>query len=238
MIVTQTKTALAIGLTASFLGVGGSAPYTYSVRANGAGGSIDSSTGLYTAPLALGTDIIQVVDNVGAVASSPILIGTPLILFCDIIQTQMGLANGRVYLWDQKIMQPTDSGLYVAVSVVSCKPFGSSNESDTNGNSIQSVNMYAILQVDIISRDAEARDRKEEIILALNSTYAEAQQEGNSFYIAKLPPGAQFTNLSSPDGTAIPYRFNISVAIQYFATKTMAIPYFSTFATPQVNTNS
>lgn len=248
---TQSKTALSVNLQASFLAIGGTPPYTYSVRANGAGGIINSSTGLYTAPNIINGgsygppkqiyDTIQVKDNIGAIASSQILVGSSLLLFCDIIQNQLGLANGRVYLWDQKIMEPTDSGLYVPVAVLSCKPFASVNSSDGSGsafNSTQYVSMYAQLQVDVISRDTEARDRKEEIILALNSNYARSQQEGNSFYIGQLPPGAQFVNLSSADGAAIPYRFNISVAMQYFMTKTQAVPYFSTFSTPQINTNS
>jgi hypothetical protein len=97
--------------------------------------------------------------------------------------------------------------------------------------------MYAQLQVDIISRDTEARDRKEEVILALNSNYARTQQAANSFNIGALPPGAQFVNLSEQDGAAIPYRFSIPVAIQYFFTKTTAVASFGTFQTPQVNTN-
>lgn len=248
---TQTKTALGVNLQASFLGTGGTAPYVYSVRPNGAGGSINSSTGLYTAPAVVNAgkfdqptnmyDLIQVVDNVGALATSQILVGNPLLLFCEIIQRCLGLANGRVYLWDQKLMQPTDAGLYVAVSVLSCKPFGNINSPDGSGgglNSQQFVNMYAQLQIDVTSRDFEARDRKEEVILALNSTYANQQQEANSFYIGKLPPGSQFVNLSSPDGAAIPYRFNIAVAMQYFFVKTVVDPYFDTFPTTQVVTNT
>lgn len=244
------KSALGVNLIAYFMANGGTGPYTYSVRSGGAGGTINSSTGLYTAPAVVNGglfgpptkiyDTVQVLDNVGARATAQILVGTPILLFCEIIQNQLGLANGRVYLWDQKIMEPTDAGLYIAISVLSCKPFANTNAPDGSGSGLmsdQSVNMYAQLQVDIISRGTEARDRKEEIILALNSDYARSQQEGNCFYLGSLPPGSQFVNLSSPDGAGIPYRFNISVAMQYFFVKNVAVPYFDTFATPQVNTN-
>lgn len=233
----QTLTAIAAGLTSSFLAGGGTAPYAYSVRPNGAGGSIDS-TGIYTAPLVLSSnpvqdyDVIQVLDSAGAIASASILVGTPLQLFCQVLQQELGLAQGRVYLWDQKIMQPTDAGLYIAVSVLRPKPFANTNSFQPDGTAVQSVNMYADLQLDIISRGPEARDRKEEVIMALNSNYAQSQQEVNSFYIGKLPPGAQFMNLSSPDGAAIPYRYAIGVSIQYFVTKVKAVPYYDTFATP------
>lgn len=234
----QTLTAVGPNITSSFLGVGGTMPYSYSVLSGGAGGTINGSTGKYIAPAAVPPDpsmiydTIQVTDSLGNIATADILIGTPLLLFCDIIQTQMGLATGRVYLWDQKIFQPSDNGLYVAVSVLQCKPFGNNNVLDSSGNSVQTVNMNANLQVDIISRGPEARDRKEEIIMALNSNYAQSQQEANSFYIGKLPPGGQFLNLSNVDGAAIPYRYNITVALQYFVTKTVPVPYFNTFTNP------
>ena len=247
---TQNKTALGVNLSASFLGTGGTPPYTYLVRPNGAGGTIGASSGIYTAPALVNGgsygppkkiyDIIQVNDSAGALATSQILVGNPLLLFCDIIQNQLGLANGRVYLWDQKILEPTDSGLYIAVSVLSCKPFSNQNYFDgssSNSNSDQAVNMAATLQIDIISRDTEARDRKEEVLMALNSNYSQSQQEANSFYIGKLPPGSQFVNLSAQDGAAIPYRFNIAATMQYFVTKVVPVQSFTTFQTPTIVTN-
>jgi hypothetical protein len=248
---TQTKTALGVGLQASFLATGGVEPYTYSVVAGGAGGTIDAATGLYTAPAQVNGglfgapsklyDTIKAVDGAAAQITSQILVGDALLLFCEIIQKFLGLANGRVYLWDQKIMEPTDAGLFIAVSELSCKPFGIQNRFNGSGgasDSVQAVNMYTLLQIDVISRNTEARDRKEEVILALDSNYSRFQQDANSFLIGKLPPGSNFVNISSPDGAGIPYRFNISVAIQYAFTRTRAVESFNTFETPQVNTNS
>ncbi len=245
----QSKTAIAPNLTAYFLGIGGTEPYTYAVLGGGAGGSIDSVLGIYTAPTAMGStpqtlyDTVQVTDSLGAVATTQILIGTPLFLFCEILQQEMGLSNGRVYLWDQKIFEPNDNDLYIAVSVPSCKPFSNiTKPAIIDGfadwsQAEQTVNMLATLDIDIISRGPSARDRKEEVILALNSVYAQSQQEANSFYIGKLPPGARFLNLSMIDGAAIPYRFKISVNLQYAFTKTKAVDYFDTFHDVQVTTN-
>ncbi len=248
---TQSKTAVGVSLTSGFLAVNGTPPYTYSVRPNGAGGSIDSSSGLYTAPSVVNGgsfgppqklyDIIQVVDNAGATTNAKVLVGDTLLLFCDIIQNQLALPDGRVYLWDQKIMQPTDAGLYIAVAMLMCKPFGNTNKFDgsgSNSNSFQAVNNQATLQLDVISRDTSARDRKEEVLMALASNYAQTQQESNSFFIGKLPPGSQFVNLSNQDGAAIPYRFNISIGIQFSVVKTVPVASFDSFSTPQINTNS
>jgi hypothetical protein len=129
LILTSSISALSPGLTASFLGTGGTAPYIYSVVAGGAGGTIDPDSGLYSAPIVLPTnpktssDIIMVTDSLNATATLPILITNALGLVCEIIQKEMNLDQGRVYLWDQKIMQPTDEKVYIAVGVLSTKPF-------------------------------------------------------------------------------------------------------------------
>jgi hypothetical protein len=186
-------------------------------------------------------DIVQARDSLGAIATASITVGNALILFCDIIQNQMALDSRHIYLWDQKILQPTDEKLYVAVSVPTCRPFGNTISYDGTGsglNAIQYVNMMATVDVDIISRGPAARDQKEFVLMALNSTYSEQQQEANSFYISRLPAGNRFINLSEIDGAAIPYRYKISMAMQYTVTNVQAVSYFNVFATPEVATNS
>lgn len=225
--------ALAPTLKTFFLGVAGTPPYSYAVLPGGAGGTILPS-GQYTAPLVTGRDVVRVTDFLTLTADLPILIGLPLELFCDVIRHEMALAEDQIYLWDQKINIPTDSRLYVAVSVLSCKPFGNNTRFVGSGNAEQSVNMAAMLSMDILSKGPDARDRKEELILALNSIYAQQQQELNSFYIGKI--STEFVNLSQIDGMAIPYRFNISCQVQYMVNKTKAVPYYDTFDNAEVTT--
>jgi len=237
--------AMGPGLTTYFLATGGTAPYTYSVIAGGAGGTINSTTGQYTSPSSVNLspnfayDVIQAIDANSATATLKILIGTPLILFCDILQNQLGLDNNHIYLWDQKLIEPKDYNLYIAVGVQNSKPFGNTNYWDgATQTSIQSINMLDTLSLDLISRGPAARDLKGNVLMALNSNYAEQQQEFNSFNIGKLPAGSQFINLSIVDGAAIPYRFRISINIQYFVTLNPSVPYYSSFYPVQVTTNS
>jgi hypothetical protein len=96
--------------------------------------------------------------------------------------------------------------------------------------------MLATLSIDIISRSTQALLRKEEVLMALNSNYSEYQQEANSFYIGRLPVGAQFVNLSQIDGAAIPYRFNISINMQYFSRRIKPVDYFDEFSEVAVTT--
>lgn len=224
--------ALVRGAKTTAGAAGGTAPYVYSASA----GTINSSTGAYTAPQTTGTVTITVTDATLATAVVNIYVGTVLEIFCDIIRSEMGLTANQVYLWDQKINIPTDSRLYIAVGVQSLKPFGSSRSFQSDGTAVSSANFQATLSLDILSRGADARDRKEQVILALISQYAQSQCEINSFHIGRI--STAFLNISEIDGAAIPYRFNISVNVQYMLKSQKAVSYIDSFDSPTVVTES
>lgn len=243
--IAQTKTALAPKNIASFLAEGGVGPYTYAVQPGGAGGSIDGATGLYTAPDSMQLDPSKVFDTIVATDSNletgttTIMVGQALLLFCEIIEREMSLDNNHVFLWDQKIFQPTTAGIYVVIGCPSVKPFGNNFRQSPDGSqNEQYISVMATLDINVISRDNSAIFRKEEVLLALASQYSQFQQEGNSFNIGRLPAGDHFKDLSGIDGAAIPYRFQISVNIQYTVAKTKPIDYFDQFETPEVVPNS
>jgi|GEM_PF-2851117 len=237
-------TAIGPSLPASFLAIDGTPPYVYSVLPGGAGGTIDADTGVYTSPSIVPNtptkqyDIIQVIDDDLNTATKNILVGTPLLLFCDILKNQLELADSHIYIWDQKIIEPKDYTLYIAVSVLNPKVFANTNKFDSqNEQEIQSINTVDKLQIDIISRGPEAREKKNYVLMALNSQYSQRQQELNSFYIGKLPAGSQFNNLSHIDGAAIPYRYQIDVNLQYFSKKVQSADYYDNFQTPTILVN-
>lgn len=239
----QTYTAIGPNLQVSFQAYGGSGGgYVYTIRPSGAGGFINSGTGLYASPSvvnenpAQSSDVIQVRDSDGNIAIASVLVGSPIMLLCDILANQLNLDSNHIYLWDQKIFEPTDSKLYIAVSMINCKPFGNNISYDADGNSIQSVNVLAEIGIDIISRGPAARDQKELVLMALQSVYSEQQQEANSFQISRM--SHNFVNLSELDGAAIPYRYRISMNLTYGVTSTQAIPYFNVFSTPTEVVNS
>lgn len=227
-----------------FVAVGGTAPYTYAVLAGGAGGSINSSTGSYTAPLSMTAyqatkmlDTISVTDTTSAVVTSTILVATPFFLVLDILQNQLGLDNDHIYSFNQKVFQPTDSGMYLIASIESCKPFGNNiYPLASNGSMVtQYLSMSARLGIDIISRGPAARDNIGLIPLALNSIYSQQQQDAMGFYLGKLP--LSVNNVSGIDGAAIPFRFHFSWALQYLVQLNQQVPFFDTFPTEPVYTN-
>lgn len=229
--ISQSATILAPNRGAAFGASGGVEPYSFAVVPGGAGGTVNASTGIYTAPNVFGADTVRVTDAAAATATAHISVGNPLQLLCDILRRELGLASNRVYLWNQKIMQPTDDGLYIAVGMPAPRPFGNVarfTPSVSGGEADQWVAMVALVDIDVVSKSTAALDRKEEVLLALASFYSQRQQEANGFSIGRL--SSRILNLSEVDGAAIPYRFRISVNMQYAFSKTTAgASYYDTF---------
>lgn len=237
MSIAPSRVALGVGIMRSFLARGGTPPYTYLVEPNGAGGSIDED-GFYTAPPqieedpAKSTDTITATDSVGLQVQSTVLLCAPAQLVGEIIAREMNLGLDRIWLWDQKIDEPTDKELFIVISDLGVKPISSVTQLLPDGSELQTASFYGLLQIDIKSRNKSAWLRKEEILLALGSFYSQQQQSANSFYIARLP--TRFVNLSEVDGAAIPYRFTISVGIQYMVSKNKGTDYYDDFQAPEV----
>ncbi len=70
---------LAVNNTRTFGGVNGQAPYTFS-KVSGVG-SINTSTGVYTAPATTGSAVVRVTDNLGQTADASITVNAALVIF-------------------------------------------------------------------------------------------------------------------------------------------------------------
>ena len=223
--------AVGYGISTALSAVDGTPPYTWAVDPDPLNpqGTIDNN-GLYVGGFKTGTDIVTVTDSLSNTAQIQIEVLEPLELFCDIIRNYMSLAPDQVYIYNQKIAPITDSRLYVAIGIANDKYFGNTTkyeESVSGLNEVQSINCKSTLSIDIVSRDDSARNRRSEIVLALNSKYSQNQQELNSFHIGKIP--GNFANLSKLEGSAIPFRFNITVNIQFFEKVVREAAFFDVF---------
>lgn len=211
---------------------GGVQPYTFSCDI----GEI-TADGRYTAPMDLkeGEATITVTDNVGESAETVVQVTGIIELVCDIIQKELGLDSNHIRIYNSTLPVPKDKGLLIAVAIDDVKPFGSSAKYDGSGSdlvSIQSMNVLMRTSIDVMSKDLSAMIRKEEVLLALGSDYAQTQMENNGFYLAKIP--LNFTPISGAEGSAIPYRFNISVNVQYSITKRTVVPSYNNFDQPEI----
>lgn len=72
------STTLVVNGNQTFSGVGGTAPYVYSIVSGS--GSINSVTGVFTAPAAAGTVVVQVTDALSATATSTVTVNPALVI--------------------------------------------------------------------------------------------------------------------------------------------------------------
>lgn len=213
---------ITIGKKAVFNGVGGVEPYSYSILKGS--GSIDSSSGVYTAVAKnLGEVTVKVVDANNAIATQKITIVHYLHLIAYIIQSELGLDSDQAYIYNQRIFTPKDDKLYVAVGLENTKPVSASKKF-YDGVEYRAVSNFNTVKIDILSKSIEALIRKDEVVASLGSGFSQNVQTANSFKIGRIP--SDVVNLSNVDGTAIPYRFNFRFNVNDLSLFAKDAPYY------------
>lgn len=74
MIMSPKAVTLVHGSGQQFVGLGGFGTLTYSMHTNASGGSVNSSTGLYTSGATSGTDVVRVTDSLSNIADATITV--------------------------------------------------------------------------------------------------------------------------------------------------------------------
>lgn len=165
--------------------------------------------------------------------STAIINREPVKVIGDIIKSELGLAAGAIMLDYEKFDISTDPGLYVALSYISGKAIGNNNYFDSASlKEIQEVAMNHIIQIDLMSFDSSARERKEEVIMALRSIASQQAQDQYGMQIARIP--SEFVNTASLENTKILNRFTMSIVVKSLYKKTKTAEYYDTFQVPAV----
>ena len=147
----------------------------------------------------------------------------------DIIRSEIGLDQNHIWIRSQnKKIPPNADELFVVVGVVDYRPLSSKSYFDNTKNQERQV-VYgrALLQVDIFSRSTEARVRRAEVLMALNSFYSQEIQNKYQFRIFELP--SSFINTSSLEGGSDINRFTISFYSMCSEVKIKPTDYYDTF---------
>jgi hypothetical protein len=133
-------------------------------------------------------------------------------------------------------------GLFVYFAYVGNKVIGSNNKIyfDNVENVVkekQSVQSAHTIRIEAMSKNDDARTKKEQIIMALSSQYAQRQCDLNSIRIAEIP--SSFIDASGAEGGSQLNRYSIDIVV--FATqvneKVMTGDYYDTFRQEQITTN-
>jgi hypothetical protein len=243
-----TRWATRPNLTTSFAAQGGTPPYAYSLGGGQpAGGSINASTGLYTAPARVPNDsryfydYPTVTDATGATAQTWISVCSFWQLIAEIFRHELALPLGRIFLFDQKVDLPTDERPFIVIAVPNLRMLGSGIKPNgvpgLNGQpgwdqTLKWAMINYSVDVHLYSRDMDALNRVPGLQVAATSLYSRQVQQENSFYLADLPTGV--VNLSEVDGTAITYHYVFSFQAYYTNQWTTASEYFDEFQNVQL----
>jgi len=133
------------------------------------------------------------------------------------------IANQNIKLFNTEKLQ-------ITVKTIGCKDYSNRNETktDSEGNFIeyQYLNQQRQMQIDVYSRNNDARQRFWEVITALKSIYAEQQQDIYNFKIGTI---TNSRNLSGLDGGSDINRYTITFNVLVHYTKSKVINYYDTF---------
>jgi hypothetical protein len=144
---------------------------------------------------------------------------------------ELELDDDRINIWNQKFDIPSDENLFIVLSYQPSKVIANRNTVKYNPTTseyeeIQDVNVQEHITVGIFSRNLDALNRKEEVLMAMASVYSQQLQEKYSFKIARIAP---IEDLSVLEATALLYRFDIPLVIFSHYQKIKTVEYFETF---------
>ena len=111
----------------------------------------------------------------------------------DIIKTildkEMDMPTGRVWAYNGTQDLPQDNNLFIILSYMDSPPYSNTKRYKQTKNGlqeIQTVNVAENIMISLISRNTQARDRRFEVAMALNSTYSQYIQEKNKIHISTI----------------------------------------------------
>lgn len=173
-------------------------------------------------------------------------------IFVDLIQKSLNLPNnwGKdkegneipcVIIKSQNIKLFNTTKLQITVSTLQNRIF--SNRTEHREEVVDGITKYyedvyinenRTMQIDIYSRNNDARIRYPEVQACLNNTYAEQLQDKYQFRISRI---SDATNLSGLDGGSDINRFTIRFNCLSWNKYTKEVDYYESFRTQAINKN-
>lgn len=142
-----------------------------------------------------------------------------------------------VVIYSQNVKLFNTDKLQITVRTASQNVWSNRNytkQVDENFIEVQSLNESRLMQIDVYSRNNDARDRFWEVQTALNSVYAQQQMD---LYNFKLSNMTKAQNISGIDGSADINRFTITFTALTHQEKIKTIDYYDKFAANYYNEN-
>lgn len=155
---------------------------------------------------------------------------TSMDLIRTILVNQMNMKSERVNIYDEKWKIPPIDELFIVLEYRTGKLIANRNifsalEGGTPAES-QEINVLEQITVGVFSRDRSATQKKEEVLMAILSSYSQQQQEKYAFRIARIGP---ITDLSAVEGVAMIKRYDIDLSVYAWYSKVIAPEYFDSY---------
>ena len=135
-----------------------------------------------------------------------------------------------VYIVSPDVSLGITDKLQIAISSISSSILGSNStykEQDGLFCELKDIAISDTIQIDIMSRNTDARIRRFEVIAALQSAYAKQLQEEWGCRIFQIP--RNMTNVSSAEGSATIYRYSATIVVHYCLRYVNGIDYYDAF---------
>lgn len=154
-----------------------------------------------------------------------------------ILIEQMCMKPERVNIYDEKWIIPPYENLFITIEYRNGKTLGNNNyfvneTTESDPVECQVVNMLENIVVGVFSRNREATQRKEEVLMSIMSNYSQYIQESYGFKIARA---GQIEDLSALEGTAMLKRYDIELSVYAWYKRLIVPGYIKPPFTLQVN---
>ena len=153
-------------------------------------------------------------------------------VLADILANGFSLDGKYVMLYNERRKIPsTYKDLFIVLSIVSTKIIGVVNrpqDKESGLSQVQGVAKNEMIQIDIMSVNSSARTQNQEVIIYLNSLYAQQQCELYNIKIARIP--LQTNDLSALEGSSRLNRYGITINVKSTFNKVVDAEYYNDFS--------
>lgn len=152
-------------------------------------------------------------------------------LLIKLLSREMDIDQSRIMIFNSEWNIPTDKHLFISLDCLPSKIIANRNREvydlgTSSYKEVQDLTIQETIVIGVYSKNLEAMERKEEVLMALASIYSQQLQEENSIRIFKIAP---IQDLSILEGGSRLYRYDIPIVLFSWQQKSKEIPYFENF---------
>ena len=148
----------------------------------------------------------------------------------QILVNQMNIPQSRVFAYNSNVDLPQDTSLFIPLFYVERKPFSNNTKYVSTSGGVeehQNTNMVEDVIISLMSVDTSARDRVQDVFMALKSYYSQDLQAKNKLHISFI---GEAYDKSFLEETSMLNRFDIKIRIFRAYEKINSVDYYDKFS--------